>query len=97
MKISFTLCRKPEILNICGNLEHLIPSQNVIPWYLHVAIVLKSESLNLLEPSGPVKACNGVALPFLINLFGPLTYFNLNHSNGTRFTTIQFTTKYSRT
>jgi hypothetical protein len=26
-------------------------------------IVLKSESLNLLEPSGPVKACNGIALP----------------------------------
>jgi hypothetical protein len=28
-----------------------------------VPIVLKSENLNLLEPSGPVKACNGVALP----------------------------------
>jgi hypothetical protein len=26
-------------------------------------IVLKSGSLNLLEPSGPVKACNGIALP----------------------------------
>jgi hypothetical protein len=25
-----------------------------------VPIVLKSESLNLLEPSGPVKACNGI-------------------------------------
>jgi hypothetical protein len=24
---------------------------------------LKSGSLNLLEPSGPVKACNGIALP----------------------------------
>jgi hypothetical protein len=30
-----------------------------------VPIVLKSVSLNLLEPSGPVKACNGIALPFL--------------------------------
>jgi hypothetical protein len=29
-----------------------------------VPIVLKSGSLNLLEPSGPVKACNGIALPF---------------------------------
>jgi hypothetical protein len=28
-----------------------------------VPIVLKSESLNLLEPSGPVKGCNGIALP----------------------------------
>jgi hypothetical protein len=31
-----------------------------------VPIVLKSGSLNLLEPSGPVKACNGIALPFTI-------------------------------
>jgi hypothetical protein len=31
-----------------------------------VPIVLKSGSLNLLEPSGPVKVCNGVALPLLL-------------------------------
>jgi hypothetical protein len=30
-----------------------------------VSIVLKSGSLNLLGPSGPVKARNGIALPFL--------------------------------
>jgi len=30
-----------------------------------VPIVLKSGSLNLLEPSGPVQACNGIALPLL--------------------------------
>jgi len=29
-------------------------------------IVLKSGILNLLEPSGPVQACNGIALPFLL-------------------------------
>jgi hypothetical protein len=29
-----------------------------------VPIVLKSGSLNLLKPSGPAKACNGIALPF---------------------------------
>jgi len=29
-----------------------------------VPIVLKYGSLNLLEPSGPVQACNGIALPF---------------------------------
>jgi hypothetical protein len=29
-----------------------------------VPIVLKSGSLNLLEPYGPVQACNGTALPF---------------------------------
>jgi hypothetical protein len=33
---------------------------------------LKSGSLNLLEPSGPVQACNGIALPFTrINVFRP--------------------------
>ena len=31
------------------------------PYHLHVPIVLKSGSLNLLEPSGPVQACNGTA------------------------------------
>jgi hypothetical protein len=29
-----------------------------------VPIVLKSVSLNLLEPSRPVQTCNGIALPF---------------------------------
>jgi hypothetical protein len=33
-------------------------------YQLYLPIVLKSGSLNLLEPSGPVKACNGIALPF---------------------------------
>jgi hypothetical protein len=28
-----------------------------------VPIVLKTESLILLEPSGPLQACNGIALP----------------------------------
>ena len=31
-------------------------------------IVLKSESLNLLKPSGPVQACNGIALPLPFTL-----------------------------
>jgi hypothetical protein len=34
------------------------------PYHLHVPTVLKSGSLNLLKPSGPVQACNGIALPF---------------------------------
>jgi hypothetical protein len=29
-----------------------------------VPIVLKSGNLTLLEPSGPVQACNGIVLPF---------------------------------
>jgi len=26
---------------------------------------MKSENLNFLEPSGPLRACNGIDLPFL--------------------------------
>jgi hypothetical protein len=33
-----------------------------------VPIVVKSGSLNLLEPSGPVKACNGIAGPLPLHL-----------------------------
>jgi len=40
------------------------------PYHLHVPIVLKSGSLNLLEPSGPVQACYGIDLlyPSSINV-----------------------------
>jgi hypothetical protein len=38
-------------------------------YHLHVPIVLKSESLSLLEFSGPVQACNEIALPFLYTLY----------------------------
>jgi hypothetical protein len=34
------------------------------PYHLHVPIVYKPGSLSLLEPWGPVQACNGTALPF---------------------------------
>ena len=33
------------------------------PYQLRVPIVLNSGSLNLLEPSDPLQACNGIALP----------------------------------
>ena len=29
------------------------------------AVVMKSGNLNFLEPSGPLQACNGTALPFI--------------------------------
>ena len=32
------------------------------PYHLHVTIDLKSGSLSLLEPSGPVQACNGISV-----------------------------------
>ena len=31
----------------------------------HCAVVMKSGNLNFLEPSGPLQACNGTALPFI--------------------------------
>ena len=34
------------------------------PYHLHVPIVLKSGSLNLLETSGPFQACTRIVLPF---------------------------------
>jgi len=30
------------------------------------AVVMKSENFNFLEPSGPLQACNGTALPFYL-------------------------------
>jgi hypothetical protein len=36
------------------------------PYHLHVPTVFKSGILNLLEPAGPVQACNGIALPFTL-------------------------------
>ena len=38
------------------------------PYHLHVPNVLKSGSLSLLELSGPVQACNGIATPLTCNL-----------------------------
>jgi hypothetical protein len=35
--------------------------------HLHVPIVVKYGSLKLLESSGPVQACNGIALIYYIN------------------------------
>jgi len=37
-------------------------------YHLHVPIVLKSGSLNLLKPSEPVQACNGMALLLYTNV-----------------------------
>ena len=39
--------------------------QGWYPYYLHVPIVLKSGSLHLLEPLGPVQAFNGIAFAFM--------------------------------
>ena len=46
--------------------QDLILQHKSWDYHLRVSNVLKSGSLNLLEPSGPVQACNGIALPFYI-------------------------------
>jgi hypothetical protein len=40
--------------------------------------ILKSESLKLLEPSGPLQACNGIALPFTSGFRITILYFVVN-------------------
>ena len=39
------------------------------PYHFHVSIVLKSWSFKLLEPSGPIQACNGIALPLHLLIY----------------------------
>ena len=55
------------------------------PYHLHVPIVMKSGSLNLLEPSGPVQACNGIALPITTKLYS----YNLKRSGNVKNTVYQ--------
>ena len=43
-------------------------AQGLQPYHPHVPTVLKSGSLNLLAPLGPVQACNGIALPLPLPL-----------------------------
>jgi hypothetical protein len=43
---------------------------------------MKSGSLNLLDPSGPVQACNGIALPFFLLLRNEIT-LRTNYRNKT--------------
>jgi hypothetical protein len=42
----------------------------LITLHLQVPTVLKPGSLNLLEPSGPVQACNGIAFTTVVNHSG---------------------------
>jgi len=41
----------------CVRLTNLLPS---------CAVFMRSENLNFLEPSGPLQACNGTALPLIV-------------------------------
>jgi hypothetical protein len=48
-----------------------------------VPIVLKSGGLSLLEPSGPVQACDEIALPFTLFSLS-LTVFHVNKFSESR-------------
>jgi len=63
------------------------------PYHLHMPIVLKSGSLNLLEPLGPVQACNGIAL--LLGSTLPTLYFARTVCLGWPVWLSQWTTLYS--
>jgi hypothetical protein len=58
-----TVLLPPDVNSIAVN-KYII-----ILYYIHVPIVLKSESLNLLELSGPLQACNGRALPLHVHKY----------------------------
>jgi len=51
------------------------------PYHFHVPIVLKSRNLNHLEPSGPVQACNGIALPLLTKV----VEYHLTHTGSAHY------------
>jgi hypothetical protein len=42
-------------------------------------VVMKSGNLNFLEPSGPLQACNGTALPFYLLLFESTVWRIVQH------------------
>jgi len=57
---------QPVIVMSTRNISWEVKTAGVYGWqpyHLHVPIVLKSGTLNLQEPSGPVQTCNGIALP----------------------------------
>ena len=49
-----------------GNISWVVKAAGAYGWpyHLHLPTALKSGSLKLLESSGPVQACNVIALPF---------------------------------
>ena len=51
-----------------GGGEEAAGAQGWQHYHLRVPIVLKSGSLNLLKPSGPLQACYGIALPFTLHV-----------------------------
>jgi hypothetical protein len=62
MALGFTqLLTEMITMNICWGKDGRCVG--LTPYHLHVPVVLKSGSPSLLEPSGPVQTCNGIALP----------------------------------
>jgi hypothetical protein len=75
--LQFVACTKPY-RNECQ--EYFLGSKaggakGRQPYHFHKRTVLKSGSLSLLETSGPVQACNGIALllPSVVYILGEIT------------------------
>ena len=58
--------REVSTRNISGGKEGRYVRLTTLP--TSCAVVTKSGKLNFLEPSGPVQACNGTALPLHVPL-----------------------------
>jgi hypothetical protein len=50
------------------------------PYHLHEPTVRISESLNLLEPSGPFQACAGIAVPFTLFVLCRTSMLHIIHN-----------------
>ena len=51
------------------------------PYHLHMSIVLKSDNLSFLEPSGPLQACTVIAFPVSLQIFSiSMESFNKNET-----------------
>jgi hypothetical protein len=73
-------CKQEKLRQVALGQEYLLwvqvaGAKGWQPCHLHVPIVLKSGSLKLLEPYGPVQARNGIALSLLINII-----YNIKHT-----------------
>ena len=61
---SFRLHYGPGVVSSSNRNEYRCVRLTTLP--TSCAVVMKSENLNFLEPCGPLQACNGTALPYII-------------------------------
>jgi hypothetical protein len=52
-----------------------------VPYHIHLTTVFKSGSLKLLEPSGSLEACTGIALPLPYSRWHTMSMRDSNQTN----------------